>query len=151
MNTRRRQVGTSLGRRPLPARREYDFRAQSASTERQAADQAESASILVCPPGTGLARTLVRRPRLPDSKKRSRIEAFLRRSVDQVFPVLPYDQACAEHHASERARLVAMGLTPPFLDGQIAAIAYVHDLVLVTSNVSDFQNFEGVDVVDWRA
>lgn len=44
-----------------------------------------------------------------------------------------------------------MGLTPPFLDGQIAAIAYVHDLVLVTSNVSDFQNFEGVDVVDWRA
>ena len=88
---------------------------------------------------------------MPDSKKRSRIEAFLRRSVDQVFPVLPYDQACAEHHASERARLVAMGLTPPFLDGQIAAIAYVHDLVLVTSNVSDFQNFEGVDVVDWRA
>jgi hypothetical protein len=35
-----------------------------------------------------------------------------------------------------------VGRTPPFLDGQIAAIAFVNDLVLVTRNVDDFAPFE---------
>jgi tRNA(fMet)-specific endonuclease VapC len=64
--------------------------------------------------------------------------------------VLPYDAVAAEWHAAERARLAASGLTPPFVDGQIVAIAAVHRLVLVTSNVDDFAPFEGVEVRDWR-
>jgi len=52
-------------------------------------------------------------------------------------------------HAVERARLAARGETPAFVDGQIAAIARVHDLTLVTFNVSDFRRFDGLAVVSW--
>jgi len=31
----------------------------------------------------------------------------------------------------------------------MAAIAYVHDLVLVTANVRDFARFKGLAVEDW--
>jgi len=63
---------------------------------------------------------------------------------------LPYDTAAAEWHAAERTRLTAIGLTPPFVDGQIAAIAATRGLILVTNNASDFQHFGGLVVVDWR-
>ena len=65
------------------------------------------------------------------------------------FPVLDYDRAAADWHAAERARLVADGQTPPLTDGQIAAIAAVNDLVLVTSNIRDFQNFQGIRLESW--
>ncbi len=63
--------------------------------------------------------------------------------------VLPYDQMAAEWHAAERARLGAVGLTPPFVDGQIAAVAHVNDLTLVTANTRDFAHFEGLRIEDW--
>jgi tRNA(fMet)-specific endonuclease VapC len=44
-------------------------------------------------------------------------------------------------HASERARLTAIRKTPSFADGQIAAIAAVNDLTLVTATISDYANF----------
>ena len=50
---------------------------------------------------------------------------------------------------SERARLAAIGKTPPFVDGQIAAIAAFNDLILVSANVSYFASFEGVRVENW--
>lgn len=59
------------------------------------------------------------------------------------FPILEYDRKEAEWHAQERARLAAIGPTPPFVNGQIAAIARQHGLILVTSNTRDFQVFEG--------
>lgn len=85
--------------------------------------------------------------RLPASAKRSAIEKFLKAVV---LPILPYDAAAAEWHASERARLISIGRTPPFLDGQIAAIACTQNLILVTSNTSDFSQFAGVGLADWR-
>jgi tRNA(fMet)-specific endonuclease VapC len=88
--------------------------------------------------------------RLPKSQKRERIERYLFSVVPDSFPVLPYDQAAAAWHAAERARLQALGKTPPFLDGLIAAVARVNDLVLVTSNGSDFAGFDGLRVEDWR-
>ncbi len=43
-------------------------------------------------------------------------------------------------------------MTPaPFVDGQIAAIAYVDDLVLVTGNVQDFKRYAGLSVENWGA
>ena len=88
--------------------------------------------------------------RLPRSHKRERIEKYLFSVVPLSFPVLPYDQAAAAWHAAERARLEAIGKTPPFLDGQIAAVAKVNDLILVTSNVEHFVGFEGLRIEDWR-
>lgn len=52
-------------------------------------------------------------------------------------------------HALECARLEGMGKPAPFADGQIAAIAYVNELTLVTANVKDFARFKGVEVENW--
>jgi tRNA(fMet)-specific endonuclease VapC len=88
--------------------------------------------------------------RLPDGKRKITIERYLHDVVSPSLPVLAYDGNAAAWHASERARLAARGLTPPFVDGQIAAVARVHGLVLVTRNVADYRFFEGVAVEDWR-
>ena len=85
--------------------------------------------------------------RLPESKKREAIEAYLTR-IEWV--IVPYDAAAADWHASERARLESLGKTPPFSDGQIAATAATRGLTLVTFNQRDFAAFKGVKIVDWR-
>lgn len=69
--------------------------------------------------------------------------------VSTSFPVLEYDWQAADWHALERARLVTAGRIPPFVDGQIAAIALVNDLILVTSNEADFRQFKGLRVRCW--
>jgi tRNA(fMet)-specific endonuclease VapC len=66
------------------------------------------------------------------------------------MPILDYDELAAEWHAAERARLVARGETPPFADGQIAAIAQVNDLTLVTFNDVDFRRFDGLRILVWK-
>jgi len=87
--------------------------------------------------------------RLPSSAKRSAIEAYLNDVVALSFPILPYDPQAAQWHAAERARLVSLGKTPPFVDGQIAAIAQVNNLILVTANTSDFSTFQELQVENW--
>lgn len=87
--------------------------------------------------------------RLPPSAKRSAIEAYLNDVVALSFPILPYDPQAAQWHAAERARLVSLGKTPPFADGQIAAIAQVNNLILVTANTSDFSTFQELQVENW--
>lgn len=88
--------------------------------------------------------------RLPISTKRSVIEAYLNHVIWRTMVILPYDDHAAEWHAKERARLSLQGITPPFVDGQIAAIAGVNGLVLVTRNVADFQFFSGIKVENWH-
>jgi len=63
--------------------------------------------------------------------------------------ILPYDAEAANWHAAERARLVGTGRTPPFLDGQIAAIAVVNELILVTNNTSDYADFQQLQLQNW--
>lgn len=87
--------------------------------------------------------------RLPISAKRSLIEEYLNEVLKPSIRVLPYEARAARWHASERARLVGSGRTPPFADGQIAAVAWAHDLTLVTANLADYAGFRGVEVVDW--
>ena len=87
--------------------------------------------------------------RLPPSKRRQALERYIESVVLASFPVLDYNRDAADWHALERARLSAIGATPPFVDGQIAAIAYVNDLILITSNIGDFENFEGLRVQSW--
>ncbi len=87
--------------------------------------------------------------RLPVSRRREAIERYLEEVVLASFPILDYDRIAAEWHARERARLEAAGKTPPFVDGQIAAIACANDLVLVTANKVDFRGFKGLRVESW--
>ncbi len=87
--------------------------------------------------------------RLPASRRKTAIEQYLREIVLVAFPVLPYDQQAAEWHAMERARLTAVGLTPSFADGQIAAIAHSRQLILVTENRGDFERFRDIELQSW--
>ena len=53
-------------------------------------------------------------------------------------------------HAKERARLTQIGRTPPFADGQIAAVAITNGLSLVTFNRDDYAAFQDLRLEDWR-
>lgn len=87
--------------------------------------------------------------RLPDSKKRRNIEEYLK-ETELILPLLSYDRNAATWHAQERSRLVKLGKTPPFADGQIAAVACVNQLILVTNNVSDYREFQGLKIENWH-
>ncbi len=89
--------------------------------------------------------------RLPAGRRRTALEEYLREVVRSSFPILAYDDTAAEWHGRERARLEAEGRTPPFVDGQIAAIAFTNGLVLVTANAKDFRGFSGLETADWTA
>lgn len=88
---------------------------------------------------------------LPVSARRSAIEDYLETVIDANFPILPYDEYAAEWHAAERARLSAKGKTPAFVDGQIAAVAMVNKLVLVTFNTADYSSFKDIAIQNWRS
>lgn len=89
--------------------------------------------------------------RLQPSARRTAIERYLQQVVAVTLPILPYDTRAAAWHAQERARLTAAGRTPPFADGQIAAIAQVNQLILVTFKTADYADFNGLVVEDWRS
>ena len=87
--------------------------------------------------------------RLPKSRKRDVIADFLNDVVLPAIPILPYDDKAAELHAEERARLSLSGIIPPFVDGQIASIAIVNNMILVTRNISDFKRFKNIRLENW--
>jgi tRNA(fMet)-specific endonuclease VapC len=87
--------------------------------------------------------------RMPNGKRRDAIQEYLDEVIGRSMPILPYDAAAASWHASERARLVATGRTPSFVDGLVAAVAAANALVLVTANTKHFESFEGLKVTDW--
>ncbi len=87
--------------------------------------------------------------RLPNGKRRTFLETYLYNVVQATIPILPYDEHAAAWHGKERARLEAEGHTAPFVDGQIAAVARVNDLVLVTLNEKDFVGFSGLVIENW--
>jgi tRNA(fMet)-specific endonuclease VapC len=88
---------------------------------------------------------------LPPSRRREALDRFLSEVVLPGYPILDYDRAAADWHASERARLAQAGRTPPLLDAQIAAIAAVHGLIVVTDNTADFRPFAGLSIENWLA
>ena len=87
--------------------------------------------------------------RLPASHKRDRLTRFLDQLITDNLVILPYDTAAANWHATERDRLTRIGKPPAFEDSQIAAIAAVNHLTLVTHNESDFQFFQGIQLENW--
>jgi tRNA(fMet)-specific endonuclease VapC len=87
--------------------------------------------------------------RLARGRRRAALETFLHDVIRASFPILPYDEAAAAWHGHERARLEALGRPAPFVDGQIAAIAHVNQLVLVTLNTRDLGRFKEITVANW--
>lgn len=87
--------------------------------------------------------------RLPESKKRQQISKYLQEVIEPNIPILPYDIKAATWHAGERARLVTIGKTPSYTDGQIAAVAKTNNLIVVTNNVSDYSDFFDLRIENW--
>lgn len=86
--------------------------------------------------------------RMPAGKRRDALQDYLADVVSN-FEILPYDDLAAKLHAIERVRIEQSGATVPFVDGQIAAIAQINELVLVTGNVRDFSPFKALTVENW--
>lgn len=89
--------------------------------------------------------------RLPPSKRRDILQEYIDEALRPSLTILPYDTLAAEWHAKERARHEKAGTLRPFVDGQIAAVARVNGLTLVTANAKDFRFFDGLVVEDWRS
>jgi tRNA(fMet)-specific endonuclease VapC len=87
--------------------------------------------------------------RLPDSRRKERVGYFIRNTVQSRIPILPYTGEAADWFAVERARLSRIGLVPARSDGQIAAVAAVNNLILVTRNRADFAHFAGLRLENW--
>jgi tRNA(fMet)-specific endonuclease VapC len=87
--------------------------------------------------------------RLPKGRRRARLDSYVQTVLASGLTVLAYDTTAALWHGDQRARLETRGLKPPFADGQIAAIAATQGLVLVTRNISDFEVFDGLQLLNW--
>ena len=87
--------------------------------------------------------------RLPESKRKQRISHFIKQTVEPTIPILPYDRMAAEWFAIERARLSQIGRPPSYPDGQIAAVAFVNNLTVVTRNTKDFADFTELRLENW--
>jgi tRNA(fMet)-specific endonuclease VapC len=87
--------------------------------------------------------------RLPPSRKRQNLQEYLQNLIAADLPILPYTTEAARWFATERSRLVKSGLSPSYADGQIAAIAQVNNLTLVTRNTSDYIHFQGLVIENW--
>ncbi|WP_099240084.1 type II toxin-antitoxin system VapC family toxin [Synechococcus sp. BDU 130192] len=87
--------------------------------------------------------------RLPASKKRERIARYVKNILNGGLKIFDYNKEAAVWHGQARAYLMAQRKTPSWADSQIAAIAIVNGLTLVTRNTKDFQYFEDLELVNW--
>lgn len=108
--------------------------------ERHAGELA-TASIVIHELQYGIAR-------LAGGQRQSELSEYLEAVLDSDLEILDYTTAAARWHALRRAELEREGRKPPFVDGQIAAVAAIHGLTLVTPDRGDFEPF-GVAIESW--
>ncbi len=87
--------------------------------------------------------------RLVESQRKTALCAYMQRLEDSGLPILPYEKTAGLWLAQERARLSQQGIAIPFADGEIAAIAFINQLILVTRNVSDFNMYGQLVIENW--
>ena len=66
------------------------------------------------------------------------------------FEILPFDQAAAARYGKIRSFLESDGMTIGALDMLIAAQALSANVILVTSNVREFERVPELKLEDWR-
>ncbi len=77
-------------------------------------------------------------------RTRERQEAFLVR-----YTSLPFDDAAADEYGRIDGLLRSRGMRIGPVDTQIAAIALVHNLVVVTHNIRHFSRVPNLTIEDW--
>lgn len=80
--------------------------------------------------------------RLSRADARERYDHWIHAELIRQFEghILPFDQHAAVIWGEIMGRGLRSGRPPPALDAQLAAIAALHSLTLVTRNVRDFQD-----------
>lgn len=68
----------------------------------------------------------------------------------QPYATLPFDDAAAKEFGRIRASLQRAGTPIGPYDMQIAAIALVHGLIVVTHNTREFSRVAGLQLEDWE-
>ena len=86
---------------------------------------------------------------LPGSKRKAQLQLYLLTLQDSGLIILPYEQTAAEWFACHRAVLKEHGKTAAYADGEIAAIAAVNNLTLVTRNTDDFSAYNNLLLDNW--
>jgi predicted nucleic acid-binding protein len=87
--------------------------------------------------------------RLPRGRRRDLLDQAMQKIVDQAFHdrILPLDREAAQEFGRLVAARYRIGRPIGAMDGQIAAIAVVHQAAIATRDVDDFAGL-GVNVVD---
>jgi hypothetical protein len=86
---------------------------------------------------------------MPEGQRREGLEARFEAFIHEAFSgrILGFDEAAARTYGGIMASRRSLGRPMTVPDGQIAAIARVHGLRLVTRNIRDFEGV-GLDLVD---
>jgi tRNA(fMet)-specific endonuclease VapC len=62
-----------------------------------------------------------------------------------LFQIIAFDEPCADQFEKLRAAKIRIGT----MDLKIAATALVHDALLLSANLRDFERVPGLRVEDW--
>ncbi len=84
-----------------------------------------------------------------EGRRKHELADYLRMLSEDGLCILPFCRDAAEWLAEERVRLKQAGLTPAKYDAEVAAVAVVNHLTIVTRSVDDFALFAGVRVENW--
>jgi toxin FitB len=89
----------------------------------------------------------------PGSNRRMSLERWLDQDVQQWLAdrILPINEAIAERWGKLEAKRQRLGRPLNTADGQIAATAIEHNLIVVTRNVQDFEHLEVEVFSPWRS
>jgi tRNA(fMet)-specific endonuclease VapC len=68
----------------------------------------------------------------------------------QPYATLPYDDLAAQEYGRIRAYLEKAGILIGPYDMQIAAIAIVHNLIVITHNTGEFSRIPRLKIEDWE-
>lgn len=87
---------------------------------------------------------------LPVGRRRDSLANAAERMFQEDFGgrCLPFDERAADEYAALVAARVRSGQPISTEDGQIAAIALVHDMHLVTRNIKDFNGTSGLSLIN---
>lgn len=76
---------------------------------------------------------------LPEGSRKDTLEKYALKTVQGMYPILPYDSHCASLHAAIFAKMRKNGTPVSQLDSQIAATALANNMIVVTRNTKDFE------------
>lgn len=89
---------------------------------------------------------------LPEGARRQRMTDTIEQMFERFFVgrILSFDRPAARVLAEFAAARRSIGRPLPFADGQIAAIARSHDMIVATRNVKDFEGIQMQVINPWE-